>query len=344
MNLTKTALILGVTIIGLLGAMQYLKVENDDMAIEIKDHELGVRLQLFKDWMQEQKRSYGAGEIKMRFAIWNKMYDHIQEHNAKGLSWKLGLNKFSDLTGEEFAAMHLGYNSQPNRPRNVKLLDETETATSVDWRTSGAVTAVKDQGQCGACWSFSTTGALEGLYFIQKGTLISFSEQQLMDCSSSYGNQGCNGGLMDDAFQYVEAKGIMKESDYSYKGKTGTCKWNSSKVVFKTTGYSDVTANSTTQLKAALNKGPVSVAIEADQSVFQSYTGGIITSTSCGTNLDHGVLAVGYNGTSYIIVKNSWGPTWGESGFVRIGQASGAGICGINSDASYPTLSSEDDY
>jgi C1A family cysteine protease len=136
----------------------------------------------------------------------------------------------------------------------------------------------------------------------------------------------------------------MKESDYGYQAKNGTCEYNSSKVVFKITGYSDVTANSTSQLNAALNKGPVSVAIEADQSVFQSYTGGIITSTSCGTNLDHGVLAVGYNGSSYIIVKNSWGATWGESGFVRIGQASGAGICGINSEPSYPTLSSEDDY
>jgi C1A family cysteine protease len=343
MNLTKTVLILGVTVIGLLGAMKYLKVENDDMVIEIQDQNLGLRLQLFKEWMQKYNKAYGLSETKMRFAIWNKMYDFIQEHNAKGESWTAGLNQFSDLTGEEFSSIYTGYNWKPNRHRNVKLLDETNLATSVDWVTAGAVTAIKNQGQCGACWSFSTTGALEGLYFINDGTLISFSEQQLIDCSSSYGNQGCNGGLMDDAFKYVEAKGIMRESDYGYLAKSGTCKYNVSKTVFKNTGYTDVKADTPTQLLAAVNKGPVSIAIEADQNVFQSYTSGIINSTSCGTSLDHGVLVVGYNGTSYWIVKNSWGTTWGESGFVKIAygtQSSGKGICGINSDPSYPTLSS----
>jgi C1A family cysteine protease len=289
--------------------------------------------------MKKYNKVYGFGEAPMRFAIWNKAYDFAQEHNAKGLSWTCGVNQFSDLTKEEFSAMYLGYNWNPNRERKVQLLDETNLATTVDWRTEGAVTPIKNQGQCGSCWSFSTTGALEGLHFINNGTLLSFSEQQLVDCSSSYGNDGCNGGLMDDAFKYVEAKGVELESTYPYTAASGTCKYSASKTVFKNKGYSDVTVDSPTQLQAAVNKGPVSIAIEADQSAFQQYTSGIISS-NCGTNLDHGVLIVGY-GSNYWIVKNSWGTSWGMQGYVNIAtgtQNSGKGVCGINSDPSYPTL------
>jgi len=255
------------------------------------------------------------------------------------LSWTCGVNQFSDLTREEFSAMYLGYNWNPNRERRVQLLDERSVPTSIDWRTSGAVTAIKNQGQCGACWSFSTTGSLEGLHFINNGTLVSFSEQQLVDCSSSYGNNGCNGGLMDYAFKYVEAKGVETEANYPYTAASGTCKYVASKAVFKNTGYSDVTANNPTQLKAAVANGPVSIAIEADQSVFQQYTSGTISS-NCGTSLDHGVLIVGYTST-YWIVKNSWGTSWGQQGYVNIAsgtQNNGAGVCGINSEPSYPTL------
>jgi C1A family cysteine protease len=341
MELTKIAVVLGITMIGLMGAMYYINSENIDTVIEVKDatSEIQQRLQLYREWMKKYNKVYGLGEATMRFALWNKAYDFAQEHNAKGLSWTCGVNQFSDLTKEEFSAMYLGYNWNPNRERRVQLLDETNVATTVDWRTQGAVTPIKNQGQCGSCWSFSTTGSLEGLHFINNGTLLSFSEQQLVDCSSSYGNDGCNGGLMDDAFKYVEAKGIELESTYPYTGTNGTCKYSASKTVFKNTGYSDVTVNSPTQLQAAVNKGPVSIAIEADQSAFQQYTSGIISS-NCGTNLDHGVLIVGY-GSNYWIVKNSWGTSWGLQGYVNIAtgtQNSGKGVCGINSDPSYPTL------
>jgi len=314
------------------------------MVTEIKDEipDFARRLQQYREWMMKYNKVYGVGETAMRFAIWNKAYEFAKEHNAKGLSWTCGVNKFSDLTKEEFSAMYLGYNGNPNRPRNVVYLDERDLPNSIDWRAQGAVVAVKDQGSCGSCWSFSTTGALEGLRFIKNNTLISMSEQQLMDCSSSYGNQGCNGGLMDDAFKYARDKGIMPDSVYSYKGKTGTCKYNTSQVIFKNKGYTDVKVNTPTQLQAAVNMQPVSIAIEADQSVFQSYTSGIISS-GCGTNLDHGVLIVGWgtsNSTNYWIVKNSWGTSWGMQGYVNIAmgtQNSGKGVCGINSDPSYPT-------
>jgi len=341
MNFAKIALIAGLTTIGLMGALYYLNTGNaEDTVIVIKDAstELAHRVQLYKEWMKKYNKVYGLGEASMRFAIWNKAYEFAEEHNAKGLSWTCGVNQFSDLTNEEFAAMYLGYNANPYRERNVQLLEERAVPSTIDWRTKGAVTAVKNQGQCGSCWSFSASGALEGLHFIKNGTLISFSEQQQMDCSSSYGNQGCNGGLMDDAFKYTRDKGIMKESDYPYAGKVGTCKYNSSKVVFKNRAYTDVAVNNPTQLKTAVAQQPVSIAIEADQSAFQQYTGGIISS-NCGTNLDHGVMIVGY-GSNYWIVKNSWGATWGEQGYVRIAtgtQNSGKGVCGINSDPSYPT-------
>jgi len=296
---------------------------------------------LFKEWMSKYNKRYGLDETHYRFLLWSRSFDVVKEHNAKGLSWQLETNMFADLSNEEFAALHLGYNHDPERVReNVVYLDTSNTPASVDWRQKGAVTAIKDQGQCGSCYTFSSTGALEGLYFIKKGTLVSFSEQQLLDCSTSQGNQGCNGGLMDNCFKYSASKGIEKESDYPYKGAAGTCAYSASKTVYKNTAYSDVPANDFTQLRVALKSQPVSIAIEADQDAFKLYTSGIITA-NCGTALDHGVLTVGY-GSNYFIVKNSWGSSWGESGYVRIASGSqnnGAGVCGINSTPSYPTLS-----
>jgi len=224
--------------------------------------------------------------------------------------------------------------------RELKVFSEVGVAASVDWRTS-AVTGVKDQGSCGSCWAFSATGAMEGINKIKTGSLISLSEQQLVDCSKSYGNLGCNGGQMDAAFNYAKANKMELESDYAYKGVGGTCGYVASKGKVQLSGLYDVTTNSGSQLQAAVAQQPVSVAIEADKAVFQSYKSGIITSTACGTSLDHGVLVVGYgteSGTDYWILKNSWGTTWGEKGFFRVlrSAGSGPGICGLQEDPSYP--------
>merc|ERR1712146_84425 len=210
-----------------------------------------------------------------------------------------------------------------------------ELAASVDWRTKGAVTAVKNQGQCGSCWAFSTVGGLEGAWQIGTGTLTSMSEQQLVDCSKA--NNGCGGGNMETGFQYQEGVNVATESSYPYTARDGSCKTSGYSTAVPrggVTGYRSVSA-STSALKSALNQGPVSIAIEADQYAFQGYTGGVISS-GCGTQLDHGVTAVGYT-DSYFIVKNSWGASWGNNGYVYI--STSGNTCGVHSDASYPTVS-----
>merc|ERR1711998_150896 len=247
-----------------------------------------------------------------------------------------GATVFSDLTLEEFQALNIrGITSGASSglPKvGVHKYEGEALAGSVDWTTKGAVTPVKNQGQCGSCWAFSTTGGLEGAWQIASGNLASLSEQQFVDCSKA--NSGCNGGLMDNGFKFAEGTAIATEDSYAYTGRDGSCKSSFTTAIPQggVTGYKDV-SNSASALQSALNNNPVSVAIEADQSVFQMYTSGTITS-GCGSNLDHGVLAVGYDGNT-IKVKNSWGSSWGMNGYVNID----ASQCGITTSASYPTVS-----
>merc|ERR1711907_81058 len=189
------------------------------------------------------------------------------------------------------------------------------------------------------CWSFSTTGAVEGAYQIASGQLVSLSEQDLVDCNTVDDN-GCKGGLMDNAFQFISQNGgICSEAEYPYKAQQGTCQKDCKKVV-TISGYEDVPKNDEKSLQYAAAKGPVSIAIEADKIAFQFYKGGVLDNSACGTSLDHGVLLVGYGtdattGKDFWKVKNSWGTSWGEDGFIRM--VRGKNQCGIASQASYPT-------
>jgi len=300
----------------------------------------------FLQWYKQHNKVYERDSFGARYATFKKNLQFINRHNAGNSSVVVGLNEFADMTNQEFGLKMKGYRHQKRptlRALNEVTLSTANLADSVDWTAKGAVTPVKNQGQCGSCWAFSTTGSTEGANFISTGNLVSLSEQQLVDCAGQYGNQGCNGGLMDNGFEYIKANGICTETAYPYTAKDGTCKSSSCKSTVKISGFTDVPQDNESQLMAAVAKGPVSVAIEADQSVFQFYKSGVMTSSSCGTQLDHGVLAVGYGtmgGTDYWKVKNSWGATWGQEGYILLGRGdNGAkGTCGIASQPSYPTM------
>ncbi|KAL8143747.1 hypothetical protein V2J09_016779 [Rumex salicifolius] len=304
---------------------------------------------VFKSWMSKHGKIYNSIEDTLqRFKTFKSNLKHIDERNKEINSYWLGLKEFADLSHEEFKGRYLGLKAKqlPKRTltqdfRYGDLSEDSELPKSVDWREKGAVTPVKNQGSCGSCWAFSTVAAVEGLNQIVTGNLTTLSEQELIDCDTAY-NNGCNGGLMDYAFEFITSNGgLHKEDDYPYLMDEGTCEQrNGEKQMITIAGYQDVPANDEQSLLKALSQQPVSIAIDASGRDFQFYSGGVYDG-SCGTDLDHGVAAVGYGSTTrtdYTIVKNSWGDTWGERGYIRMKRSTGKpeGLCGINKLASYP--------
>ncbi|KAJ3677278.1 hypothetical protein LUZ60_003002 [Juncus effusus] len=312
---------------------------------------------MYEAWKAEHRKSSNAlgAEDDQRYEIFKDNLKYIDQHNAQadaGLhSFRLGLNKFADLTNEEYRSTYLGKRPVGSHKRGklsdrYKVKDGESLPDSIDWREKGAVTEVKDQGSCGSCWAFSTIASVEGVNAIVTGDLISLSEQELVDCDRSY-NQGCNGGLMDYAFEFIiKNGGIDSEEDYPYKGYDARCDSTRKNAhVVTIDDYEDVPLYSESALQKAVANQPIAVAIEAGGSTFQFYTSGIYTG-KCGTDLDHGVTAVGYgseNGKDYWIVKNSWGSYWGESGYIRMERniEATSGKCGITMEASYPVKTGE---
>jgi cathepsin L len=291
-------------------------------------------------------------EENFRLKVFMENKHLIAKHNQKasnGLkSYSLEMNQFGDLLHHEFTSMMNGYKMdyKINSSNGSTYLSPANVMvpSSVDWRTKGYVTPVKNQGQCGSCWSFSSTGSLEGQHFRKTGKLISLSEQNLVDCSKSYGNNGCEGGLMDYAFQYVrDNKGIDTEKSYPYEAQDDSCRFNQRNIGATDSGFVDIPQGSETKLKEAVaTVGPVSVAIDASHESFQFYSHGVYDEQDCSSeSLDHGVLVVGYGttdeGQDYWIVKNSWGTSWGDVGYIKMSRNKN-NQCGIASSASYPLV------
>jgi cathepsin H len=328
---------------------------------DLDQHPLVPSLDNFETWMKEFKIKFDTKlERTHRYNVWRSTVTEINTHNNGDHAWEQGLNQFSHWTWEEFNADRLmapqkcSATSDEDKAHFEHLYPEfwdnlnQDPPASVDYRTQKIVSEVKEQGSCGSCWAFGTTGCLESLQAKQTGQLINFSEQQLVDCAKRLNNNGCKGGLTSQVFEYIlYNKGINTEFVYSYEAKDKTCRFKTG--AGKVSGHINDVYNITTYsapdlLKSVGNAGPVAICFQV-VSDFRSYKSGVYSSTKCKnltSSVNHAVLAVGYGiatdsaKTPYYIVKNSWNWNWGNKGYFLIKK--GVNMCGIAACSSYPIL------
>jgi len=300
----------------------------------------------FMEYIITYNKSYATvEEFNFRKTIFTENDIKIQRLNSDPTAtYTVGHNKMSDWTHDEYRRL-LGFrpSAEPEITTTTYFNNATAAPDSVNWVTAGAVQAVRDQGQCGSCWAFSSMGCIESAHWIASGESIDTSEQQLVDCSNL--NSGCNGGWQSMAFKYFASHGVMTEKSYPYTALTQTCKYSSNNTGITVPSYTKVTPESVAQFKAAVAQQPISVSIEADTFSFQSYKSGVYNhADKCGTTLDHAVIAVGYGtdsvGGDYYLIRNSWGASWGEDGYIRFAvTGDDAGMCGVQLGPLYPTVS-----
>lgn len=300
----------------------------------------------FEEYMHKFSKSYSSDqELALRRQVFIKNLREIREFNSKGQSWSLGLNQFSDLTAAEFEESYLLKVSQEEggkvEIKDYKALDGNfKLPISIDWRAKGVITPVINTGSCSCGYAVAASSALEAAWAINGHKLPLLSFQQVIDCST--GNKGCTSGLAYNSFKYIASAGLANTTVYPIAGSANKCNKTAAAIITaKASSYLNVTSNSANALQSAIVLQPVAVGVSANVSIWQSYAGGIVNSTSCGTTVNHYVLAVGYNtagSVPYYVVKNSWGPAWGKEGFMELAIVDGPGICGIQTSSSYPVV------
>lgn len=295
-----------------------------------------ANVELFAEFKESHGKVYASlEEEQARYEIFKGNLALIDQYNNLDSSATYGVNEFADMTADEFLAQRTGFNPSL-REGELPVADDLsleDLADAVDWTTKGAVTPVKNQGSCGSCWAFSTTGNIEGVTFLKTGKLVSLSEQELVDCDKDFGDQGCQGGLPSNAYKFVLAeKGIDTEDSYPYKGRGESCSEKSGTVGATITNWTAISQDEDQIAQQLSQRGPLSIGINA--AMMQLYMGGVADPLDLLCNkkkLDHGVLIVGYGtdgGKDYWKIKNSWGASWGEKGYYRI--VRGKGKCGLN--------------
>eukprot|EP00727_Mastigamoeba_balamuthi_P012149 m51a1_g7557 putative cysteine peptidase precursor (313) ;mRNA; r:111796-112734 len=283
----------------------------------------------FRTWAKTHGKVYTATEEKYRMHVFEENTAIVNRLNMESHGARFAVNKFSDLTNEEFKAIYTT-DLHVRQPGPIAVIADKHADESLDMRPW--LPAIKDQAQCGSCWAFSAIANAEGAWYLRNHEVVSLSEQQVVSCDRQ--DSGCNGGLMTTADQYILKNGLVSEESYPYVSGTGSvprCQAFTAQYQFSDAQNFRSIASDDTIIAYLHQYGPLSVAIEADSSVFQNYNSGILDSTRCGTSLNHGVTLVGFgteNGTPYWTVRNSWGSSWGESGYIRM--ARGRNMCGIN--------------